>query len=42
MEPVGVSRDEFLKVLVEILNDTYPNIYFVPKKHRHEKDLIEE
>ena len=38
MEPVGRSRDDFLKILMEIVNDTYPDIYFVPKKQKDEKD----
>ena len=32
MKPDGISRDQVLKQLAEITNNTYPNIYFVPKK----------
>ena len=39
MEPDGISRDPVLKILVELMNDTCPNIYFVPKER---KDLIEQ
>ena len=42
MEPKCVSRDEFLKDLVKIINDVYPNFYFVPKKQKDERNLIEE
>ena len=42
MECEGDSRDEFLKELVKIINDAYPNIYFVPKKHKDEKNIIQE
>ena len=40
MEPKGVSRDEFLRELVKIKNETYPNIYIVPKEQKDEKKLI--
>ena len=39
MEPDGVTRDNFLIKLVKIINDEYPNVYFVPKE---QKDLIEQ
>ena len=38
MEAVGCSRDEFLKILLEITNDAHPDIHFVPKKQKVEKN----
>ena len=40
MEPKGVSRDEFLKDLVKIINDKYPSNYFVPKKKMMKKFFL--
>ena len=37
MEPKAASRDEFLKNLMKIINDTYPKIYIVPKKQKMKK-----
>ena len=30
----GITRDQILKELVKIINDKYPNIYFVPKEQK--------
>ena len=42
MKPDGISRDQILKILVEIINDAYPNIFFVPKEQKDAKDLTDQ
>ena len=41
MDPTGISRDEFPKSLVEIINEEYPEVYFVKEEQKDEKGLIE-
>ena len=34
MKPDGISSDQILKDLVEILNDVYPNVYLYRKNQK--------